>query len=102
MRSPSPASSGRSRRRTSTPASPHFDMATNYFDVTTKAFAKPQTIDLSSLGWGIDKLPTCYLPPEFSGGTYPVGDCNPVELTLRYSFKKVVDTDYEPIDYDGY
>ena len=30
------------------------------------------------------------------------GNCNPVEITLRQSFRKVVDTDYEPVDLDGF
>jgi hypothetical protein len=84
------------------PDAPHFDLQQGYFDVTAKAFAKPQQIDLSSLGWGIDKFPACWLPGEFAGGTAPYGNCNPVEITLRHSFKKVVDNDYEPVDWDGY
>lgn len=84
------------------PDAPHFDTAAGYFDVTTKAFARPGVIDLSGMGWGIDKFPSCMLPGEFAGGTEPYGNCNPVEITLRYSFRKVVDNDYEPVDYDGY
>jgi hypothetical protein len=80
---------------------PHFDTEQGYFDVTTKAFAKPKEIDLSSLGWGIDKFPACMLPGEFAGGSQPYGNCNPVELTLRHSFLKVVDHDYEPAISDG-
>ncbi len=70
--------------------------------MTVKAFATPQIIDLSSLGWGINKIPACQLPGNFAGGTQPYGDCNPVEITLRYSFKQVVDKDYQPVNYDGY
>ena len=84
------------------PHAPVFEMDTGYFDVTTKAFAAPQAIDLSSLGWGIDSFPACFLPADFSGGTAPVGNCNPVELTVRHSFRRVVDFDYEPLDWDGY
>ncbi len=84
------------------PDAPHFDSANGYFDVTVKAFAKPAVIDLSSLGWGINQIPACMLPGEFAGGTQPYGNCNPMEITLRYSFKKVVDTDYVPVSYDGY
>jgi hypothetical protein len=83
------------------PDAPHFDAEAGYFDVTNKAFAKPAVIDLSSLGWGIDKFPACMLPGEFAGGTQPYGNCNPVEITLRQSFRKVVDTDYEAFDMDG-
>ncbi|WP_438004315.1 hypothetical protein WME89_36730 [Sorangium sp. So ce321] len=80
---------------------PQFDAKNGYFDVTTKAFATPAMIDLSSLGWGIDKYPSCMLPGDFAGGTDPYGNCNPVEITIRQSFKKVVDNDYEPVDFDG-
>jgi hypothetical protein len=73
-----------------------------YFDVTNKAFAKPQMIDLSHLGWGLDKLPACMLPSDFAGGTAPEGNCNPVELTVRQSFRKVEDHDFEPVHWDGY
>jgi len=83
------------------PDAPHFDEADHYFDVTNKVYAKPGVVDLSSLGWGIDSFPACMLPGEFAGGTAPVGNCNPIEVTLRHSFKRVVDNDYEPIDHDG-
>ncbi len=84
------------------PNAPHFDADAGYFDVTNKAFAKPALLDLSSLGWGINTFPACMLPGEFAGGTQPYGNCNPVEITLRMSFKRVMDTDYQPVDYDGY
>ena len=47
------------------------------------------------------QFPGCMLPNLISGGTSPSGNCNPNELTIRHSFKKVVDTDYEPLDWDG-
>ena len=84
------------------PDAPHFDSGNGYFDVTNKAFAKPGLIDLSSFGWGIDSFPACYLDADFAGGTAPYGNCNPVELTLRQSFRKVVDNDFEPKDWDGW
>jgi hypothetical protein len=83
------------------PDAPHFATEEGYFDITTKAFAKPKQIDLSSLGWGIDRFPACMLPGEFAGGTQPYGNCNPVELTLRHSFRQVVDNDFEPALSDG-
>ena len=83
------------------PNAPHWDAENGYFDVTVKAFAKPAEIDLSSLGWGINQIPACMLPGEFAGGSAPYGDCNPIEITLRQSFRKVVDDDYVPLDYDG-
>ncbi len=83
------------------PHAPVFDMDNGYFDITNKAFAKPQLVDLSHLGWGIDQMPACMLPADFSGGTSPKGNCNPVELTLRQSFRKVEDHDFEPRHWDG-
>ncbi len=80
---------------------PFFSLEDGYFDVTTKAFAKPGTVDLSHLGWGIDTFPACMMPNDLFNGTSPSGNCNPVELTLRHSFRKVVDSDFEPKDYDG-
>lgn len=84
------------------PDAPEFgDIENGYFDVTVKAFAKPQLIDLSRFGWGIDAFPACFLDPDFLNGTGPTASCNPVELTIRHSFKKVVDTDYQPAHWDG-
>lgn len=83
------------------PDAPHFDPDTGYFDITNKAFARPKMIDLSHLGWGIDKFPACYLDNDFFGGSAPSGNCNPVELTIRQSFRRVVDRDYEPVNWDG-
>ncbi len=78
----------------SDPNAPHFDTAGGYFDVTNKVFAEPQTVDLSA--WGYGKLPACW----FSGES-AYANCNSTELTLRQSFRKVTDTDYEPADVDG-
>jgi len=84
------------------PDAPFFDTNNGYFDVTNKAFAKPGEIDLRSFGWGIDSFPSCFLPNDFLGGSEPAGSCNPVELTIRQSFKRVRDDDYEPAHWDGY
>lgn len=81
---------------------PFFDLDNGYFDVTVKAFAKPLEIDLSHFGWGIDKFPACFLEADFLSGSWPAGSCNPVELTIRQAFKRVVETDYEPVSWDGY
>lgn len=83
------------------PNAPVFDLENGYFDVTNKAFATPGVIDLSDLGWGIDSFPSCYLDNDFRGGSYPSGTCNPVELTIRQSFRRVEDHDFEPRDWDG-
>lgn len=84
------------------PDAPHFDAEEGYFDVTNKAFAMPQLIDLSHFGWGIDAVPACMLDADFTGGGAPIASCNPVEITLRQSFRRVVDRDYEPAEWDGY
>jgi len=81
---------------------PHFDPGSGYFDITTKSFAKPELIDLKKLGWGMDSFPACMLDADFMSGGAPVTSCNPVELTIRHSFRRVVDRDYEPVDWDGY
>jgi hypothetical protein len=84
------------------PDFPYLDLENGYFDVTNKAFARPQDIDLSHLGWGIKSFPACYLDMDILSGSAPAGNCNPVELTIRQSFRRVVDNDYEPADWDGY
>jgi hypothetical protein len=78
------------------PNAPQFDLDKGYFDVTNKLFANPKMLDLGGF-----IFPGCMLPNLISGGTSPSGNCNPNELTIRHSFKKVVDTDYEPLDWDG-
>jgi hypothetical protein len=84
------------------PDAPKFDADTGYFDVTNKAFAKPGLVDLSSFGWDVKTFPACYLDADVAGGQAPAANCNPVELTLRQSFKKVEKSDYTPKNYDGY
>jgi hypothetical protein len=75
---------------------PVIDVEHEYFDVTNKVFGAPQDLHI----WGM-KFPGCMLPNIIQGGTEPVGNCNPNEITLRHSFRKVVDKDYEPVDWDG-
>lgn len=83
------------------PDAPRFAFEDGYFDITTKAFAKPQEIDLSGFDWGIDSFPACFLDNDFLGGSAPSGNCNPAELTIRQAFLKVPKTDYEPAHWDG-
>jgi hypothetical protein len=83
------------------PDAPHFDAATGYFDVTNKAFAKPGLIDLPA-EWGGGSFPACFLENDTLNGSSPSGSCDPVELTLRQSFRRVENTDYEAQDWDGY
>ncbi len=74
------------------PDAPVFDTKRGYFDVTNKAYAKPQTIE--DPWWGT--FPACWLV-----GYFPQTNCNPSELTLRQSYLRVVDSDYETLVYDG-
>ncbi len=84
------------------PHAPNFDLKDGYFDITTKAYATPGMIDISHYGWGYSNIPACWLDGDFAGGSAPAGNCNPVEVTMRHSFWKKPDTDYEPQDWDGY
>jgi hypothetical protein len=86
----------------SDPNAPMFALEQGYFDVTNKAFAQPELIDLRAWGWGIDFFPACFLEYDFMRGTSPYGNCNPVELTIRQSFRRVDEGDYEPAHWDGY
>jgi len=83
------------------PDAPHFDVEDGYFDITTKAFAQPQMIDLSMFDWGIDQFPSCFLDNDFLGGSWPSGNCNPAELTIRHSYLRIEPTDFEPQHWDG-
>jgi hypothetical protein len=75
----------------SDPNAPVFSDADGYLDVTTKVFATPQTV---ATPYGT--LPLCLL-----FGTSPAITCDPAEVTVRLSFKKVVDDDFEPEDWIG-
>ncbi|MFO0597444.1 MAG: hypothetical protein U0228_19195 [Myxococcaceae bacterium] len=79
---------------------PHIDTDKGYLDITNKAFARPQMITLER--WGGFTFPACFLDADVGGGGAPTTQCNPVELTIRNSFKRVTNTDYEPADWDGY
>ena len=74
------------------PDAPAIDIPAGYLDVTNKAFAAPQVIHDPDYG----DFPACQLV-----GESPRISCNPSEVKMRLSFKKVVDTDYEPADWDG-
>ena len=71
---------------------PMFDEGRGYFDVTNKALASPNVIH--DPDWG--DFPACWLV-----GQSPIENCNPSEITLRQSYLRVVDHDYEPVDWDG-
>ncbi len=78
------------------PDAPVFSREDHYFDVTNKIYARPETMQTP---WGA--FPLCFFQPDVLQGTYPEGNCNPSEVKVRLSFRRVEDTDYEPIDWDG-
>jgi hypothetical protein len=78
------------------PDAPVFSPEEGYFDITNKVFAKPQLIDTP-----FGTFPACFFNADFFNGSGPVANCNPVELKVRLSFRRVVDRDYEPVDWDG-
>jgi hypothetical protein len=59
------------------PDAPHFDLQQGYFDVTTKAFAKPLTIDLSSPGLGDRQVPRLLAPRGVRGRDVPLRKLQP-------------------------
>ena len=73
------------------PNAPVFDADNGYFDITSKAFATPQIVNTP-----YGNYPACF----FFGQT-PVTNCDATELTLRLSFRKVTDNDFEPTEWDG-
>ena len=78
------------------PDAPAFDETSGYFDITNKVFVTPEKV-FTPFGY----LPACYLTPDFFGGTGPTGNCNPSEVKVRLSFRRVLDNDYEPVHWDG-
>ncbi len=75
---------------------PLFSPDEGYFDVTNKVYATPQLLDTP-----FGRFTACTFSPDLFGGTFPSGDCNPVEVKLRLSFRRVEETDYEPVNWDG-
>jgi hypothetical protein len=75
----------------SDPNAPVYDETNGYLDVTTKVFATPQSVTTP-----FGPLVLCAV-----FGAPPNTTCNPAEVTVRKSFKKVVDDDYEPEDWNG-
>ena len=89
------SSSIRSRTTTRTRATrtrPSTSEADGYLDITTKVFATPA-----------DRHDALRPARALRGlrRTSPAVTCNPAEVTVRLSFKKVVDDDFEPEDWDG-
>jgi hypothetical protein len=57
--------------------------------VTNKVYATPKMVDISSLGVGPRRDPGMPTVREFLGRNGPWGNCNPIEVTLRESYRRV-------------
>jgi hypothetical protein len=77
------------------PDAPVFSNDEGYFDITTKLFATPQIVDTP-----YGTFPACMLLGVDEAAD-PSVTCSPAEVKVRFSFKKVVDDDFEPEDWDG-
>jgi hypothetical protein len=80
----------------SDPDAPVFEAQTGYFDITNKVYAKPAILETP-----FGAYPACFFSPDVLTGGAPIADCNPVEVKVRLSFRKVEDRDYQPVDWDG-
>jgi hypothetical protein len=80
----------------SDPDAPAFEASSGYFDITNKVYVTPQVLDTP-----FGRFPACFFSPDMLSGGAPIADCNPVEVKLRLSFRRVEDTDYQPVDWDG-
>lgn len=78
------------------PDVPVFAPREGYFDVTNKVYVKPELINTP-----FGAFPACFLSADVFSGSAPDGNCNPSEVKVRLAFRRVPDTDYEPIDWDG-
>jgi hypothetical protein len=80
----------------SDPDAPVFEAKTGYFDITNKVYVTPQILNTP-----FGTFPACFFSPDVLNGGAPIADCNPVEVKLRLSFRRVEDRDYQPVDWDG-
>jgi hypothetical protein len=62
-----------------------------YFDITSRWLVRPE----NSMIFG-EPLPTCLIANFFANG--PVYSCNEQETTIRTSFRRVTDRDFEPLE----
>jgi len=64
---------------------------TGYFDVSSKWIVSPEMSNMFGFAY-----PTCMIYNLFTGSdSY---DCNPQETTIRTSFRRVTDRDFQPLD----
>lgn len=80
----------------SDPDAPVFEAKSGYFDITNKVYVTPQVLNTP-----YGSFPACFFSPDVLNGGAPIADCNPVEVKLRLSFRRVEDRDYQPVDWDG-
>jgi hypothetical protein len=80
----------------SDPDAPVFEAKTGYFDITNKVYVEPQILNTP-----FGSFPACFFSPDVLNGGAPIADCNPVEVKIRLSFRRVEDRDYQPVDWDG-
>lgn len=64
---------------------------TTYIDIVSKMFVRPTEVDIPGFG----ALPSCYLLYQSHL------DCAPGEITVRNSFLRVAESDYQPMLYTG-
>jgi hypothetical protein len=62
----------------------------NYMDIVNKMFVSPTQVHIPGFG----DIPTCLLTGSLEG-------CEPSEISVRNSFLKVEDRDYQPVLYTG-
>ena len=68
----------------------------NYFDVVNKYFTRPGLTQAQDQNGNTLTLPTCLLVFGIANGK---DDCSPGEISVRWSFLRVEDNDYEPLIY---
>jgi hypothetical protein len=76
------------------PNRPVMDSANGYFDVTSKFVVQAEAFQT---WWG--SIPACYIYNLYSGSD--TTDCNDQEVTVRTSYMKVADRDYEAAESSG-
>ncbi len=85
------------------PDAPLFDGKAGYFDITSRLYLKPKQVNV----FGQTVNACLYRGSIVIGASAPWGNCENSEVTVRYSFKQVVQrgekgfTDYEPVEWDG-
>jgi hypothetical protein len=75
---------------------PVFDTEAGYFDITNRVWASPKILETP-----YGTYPACFFNGEITGGSYPVGSCNPTEIKIRLSYRRVTDNDYQAKDWTG-